>query len=232
MKKTVYILHGWAYDVVKWHPFIEDLQAAGLDVKMLHVPGLTTEPLTSAWKIGDYLDWLKKEVGDQPAIFIGHSNGGRILLNFAIKYPKLVEQLILIDSAGIPRHELKARVKRNVLKVAAKTGKVFTKNEKIRHLLYKAAREQDYYKAQPVMRETMANLLQSDYELLPEKVTVPTHMIWGRDDTATPLKDAYALKKLIKNSDVHVIDGARHSPQFTHAAEVSKIIKGVVDGTI
>ena len=131
-----------------------------------------------------------------------------------------------------PRRELKARVKRGVLKAAAKAGKVVTKNERLRHLLYKAAREQDYYKAQPVMRETMANMLQSDYRLEPKKVAVPTHTIWGRADTATPLKDAYTFKNAIKNSGLTIVDGAKHSPQFTHTAIVSKAIKDVIDGSI
>ncbi len=232
MKHTAFILHGWAYDIAKWHPLIEELQNDGISVQMLNIPGLTTEPLTKAWDINDYVSWLKKEIGNTPAILIGHSNGGRISLNFAKKYPDLVKQLILIDSAGIPRRELKARVKRSVLKMAAKTGKVFTRSDRVRRLLYKLGRADDYYKAQPVMRETMANLLQSDYDLDATKVVVPTQLIWGKNDTATPVKDAHALKSQIKDAQLKIIDDARHSPQFTHMPIVAKAIKEFVHGDL
>ena len=45
-------------------------------------------------------------------------------------------------------------------------------------------------------------------------------IIWGENDKITPLSDAKAISKQIKNSKLYVIDGARHAPQFTHTKEV------------
>lgn len=219
-KSEIFIVHGWSYDTSKWRPIVEHLESTGYKVNLLKVPGLTGQELKQAWTIDDYVNWLKDCIGKKPAILIGHSNGGRIIMNLVIKYPELAEKIILIDAAGIPRTELSQKLKRGVFKAAAKTGKVITKNQSARKLLYKLSRTSDYKQASPVMRTTMVNLLESDKNLDASKIKTPTSIIWGQDDTATPAKDAQKLNRQIKNSTLKVIIGAKHSPQFTHTAEV------------
>lgn len=229
MKTPVLILHGWAYDVEKWHPFLHELQGYGIRTKLLHVPGLTTEPLQEAWTIDDYVEWLDKQIGTTRAILLGHSNGGRIALNYAQRFPNKVERLILIDSAGVRPSGLKVTTKRTAFKGLAKVGKVFTKSPKARRLLYRLARERDYYNADMVMRQTMSNLLESDKALDLTQVKVPALLIWGRDDGATPLKLGRTMQQRLTGSKLEIIDGARHSPQFTHAQTVADLIKRELD---
>src|SRR3990167_9589850 len=117
----VYILHGWTYSTDKWKPFVEFLKQKGIDSTLLKIPGLT-EKLDKAWKIEDYIEWLKNKVGNK-VILIGHSNGGRIALNFSIKYPGKVAKLILIDSAGIYHNDIFIKIKRGGFFILAKIGK-------------------------------------------------------------------------------------------------------------
>ena len=58
-----------------------------------------------------------------------------------------------------------------------------------------------------------------------KKISVPTLIIWGQDDRITPLSDGQLINKLIKNSKLKTIEGARHAPFYTHAGEVAGIIK-------
>jgi pimeloyl-ACP methyl ester carboxylesterase len=74
------------------------------------------------------------------------------------------------------------------------------------------------------MKQTMVNLVNSDKLLNLGKVTVPTLIIWGREDKTTPLADGKLIHGFIKNSKLQIIEGARHSPMFTHAAEVANAI--------
>jgi pimeloyl-ACP methyl ester carboxylesterase len=100
MKKVI-ILHGWAKTLDKWNPLIEELNKKGASANLLRIPGLT-EKLEKVWNLSDYVKWLKNIVDKESdkVVLIGHSNGGRIALAFASKYPEKVEKLILIDSAG------------------------------------------------------------------------------------------------------------------------------------
>lgn len=219
----VYILHGWTYSVDKWEPFIKLLQEKGLAPQLLKIPGLT-EKISGIWRLETYVDWLKKKVGGEKVILIGHSNGGRISLAFSLKYPEKVEHLVLVDSAGIYHNELPIRLKRFLFKTVAKIGRKITKSETMRKILYKLSRESDYEKASPRVRKTMANLITTDMKNQLHQIKTPTLIIWGEDDRVTPLADGIVMHKLIRGSEMKIINGARHSPQFTHPERVVKII--------
>ena len=218
----ILVLHGWTYCTEKWDPFM-DIISSKTDVELLKIPGLT-EKLEAVWNLDNYVEWLKTKIGDSKVILIGHSNGGRISLAFANKYPEKVSKLILIDSAGIYHNELPIRLKRLVFKIIAKLGKKIINSEKLRKILYKLSREGDYENASPTVKKTMLNLITTDISFLLPEIKIPTLIIWGENDNTTPLKDGALMHKLIRGSKLKIISGARHSPQFTHPKEVAKII--------
>lgn len=212
----IIVLHGWATETDKWGPFLKEIKA-----ELFKIPGLT-QKINKPWTLDDYVEWLKKKIGKK-IILIGHSNGGRIALAFTAKYPEKVEKLILIDSAGIYHNELPHRLKMFVFRTVAKIGKAITTSERLKVLLYKLAREGDYKNANPIQRQTMINLISTDLTPILPQIKVPTLIIWGRDDKTIPLSDGKLMHRLIKGSKLKIVDG-RHSPQFTNAKEVAKII--------
>lgn len=220
----VLVLHGWTYSTEKWLPFITTLKDNGINTELLKIPGLT-EKLDSVWNINDYVKWLNNKLSKKgKVVLIGHSNGGKILLAFAAKYPERIKHLILIDSAGIYHNELPIRLKRFILKSLAGMGKKVTKSESLRKLLYRLARESDYEKAPAFVRQTMVNLINFDVTESLNKVKNPTLIIWGTEDKTTPLADGELMHKSIKDSKLYIIKSAKHSPQFTHTNEVVQTI--------
>lgn len=225
LEDKLYILHGWATTTDKWNPFLEALKAEKITPIMLPIPGLSA-PIDRAWTLDDYVEWLYGAVKKETKIsLLGHSNGGRIAMAFAHKYPEEVGQLFLLDSAGIYHNDLGTKIKRGVFKTIASIGKRVVSSDKARNGLYSLTGESDYKNASPVMRETMKNLISVD--LLPklQDIKTPTVIIWGKDDAVTPYADALVLRQGLPNSKLFDIIGARHSPQFTHVAEVVKIVK-------
>lgn len=219
----IFILHGWTYSTESWRPIADALRSRGADVGLLEIPGLTdgTNPV---WTLEDYVEWLKGKIqGDQPVVLIGHSNGGRISLAFAAKYPHCVAKLILLDSAGIPAKGLRA-LKKNIFRVVAKVGGALVTSERFRDLLYKFARVGDYREATPEMRQTMANLLSVDLSRVLDKIQCPTLIIWGANDTTTLLSDGELIHRGIRASRMIVIPGARHSPHITHRDKITEIL--------
>jgi len=223
--KNIYIVHGWATSTDKWKPLVKGLKEKGLQPVLLKVPGLT-EKIEKPWTIEDYVQWLK-EITDKEKgkiALIGHSNGGRISIAFAIKYPEKLSHLVLIDSAGIYHNEISLKIKRFIFGKLAKIGKKITSSEKIKNVLYKIVREHDYKNASSEMKKTMVNLINSDQFLDINKVKVPTIIIWGKRDNITPLSDGKKINALIKDSKFYVISSAKHSPQFTNSDEVTNKI--------
>jgi len=222
----VYILHGWAvsqFNQQKWQPLIDDLTDQGIKAVFLPIPGLTS-PLTEVWELADFIKWLAQTLPDQPVILLGHSFGGQLAAAFAASHPDRVQKLILIASSGVRDHSLPAVFKRTVFLFLAKVGKLFFKNEILRKLLYRAAREQDYLNAPPLLRRSMSNILDTEIDQELPKVKCPTLLIWGRQDRVTPLWLGQFFHQKISHSQLAVIEKARHSPQFTHVSEVTQLI--------
>jgi pimeloyl-ACP methyl ester carboxylesterase len=225
--KKIYILHGWAYSIDRWQEFVLELKKFDFEPVILKIPGLTA-PLAKVWELDDYVLWLKDNLKHEKkqVILLGHSNGGRIALAYAAKYPKTLSQIILIDSAGIYHNELPIRVKRVVFGLAAKVGKkVFKSSSRFKGFLYKFARVHDYEEANPILRTTMLNLIRSDLSNLFSEIKTPTLIIWGKADGVTPLSDGKLMHRGIKGSRIYVLNTGRHSPMFTNTAEVVKIIR-------
>ncbi len=216
--KKVYIVHGWTYSTDKWDKLIELLKAKGYEAKMLSVPGLT-KPSDKVWDMDDYVEWLRDEIGTvKDPVVIAHSNGGRITLNYALKYPGHLKHAVLIDSAGVYHDELGLRAKRKVYGGLARVGKKITKNATAKKALYKFTGSHDYMDAPENMRKTMQNMIESDKQLNLDEVKVSASLIWGGSDAQTPLADGVVLAKAL-GAKVRIINGARHVPYDTHPQE-------------
>ena len=227
--RQVYIIHGWTYSLDKWAKFCEALGARAIEPILLRVPGLT-EPSNQVWDIEGYVNWLDSKLKDaQQPIVVGHSNGGRIALSFVQKFPNQLSQLILIDSAGIAHNEKRSATKLKSLKFIAKAGKPIAKVPGAKKVFYKVIGARDYYEAPENMKQTMRNMLAADQKISLNAIKLPVTIIWGRDDTLTPLSDGQKMHKSIAGSSFHIIDEARHAPFYTHPEEVANIIQKALD---
>lgn len=222
----LYIVHGWAYSLDTWDSLCELLRQKGIEPIQLKVPGLTQKS-DKVWSADSYVEWLRGELKNDPApVVLGHSNGGRIALWYTGKYP--LKHLILEDSAGVPHHKVKAS-KLSAVKLASKLASPMKYVPLARKVVYHILGAQDYNNAPENMKKTMKNLLASDAMLDLKKVTTPVTLIWGSDDTVTPLSDAKKIKAAIPKVKLHIIDGAMHSPHSTNSEEVSNIIAEIYE---
>ncbi|MBQ2638287.1 alpha/beta hydrolase [Candidatus Saccharibacteria bacterium] len=216
--KTLYIIHGWTYSVEPWAKTIELLEKAGVTVKMLNVPGLTT-PSKRVWTIKEYVAWADKHIPDG-AIALGHSNGGRILLNLCSKKPAKLKKLILLDAAGV----YEPSKKREILKVVSKLGAPLKKVALIDKLYHKLIGASDYHRAPENMKQTLTNMLESDKELVLATVTTPTAILWGEDDTITPPRQAHILKRKLADSTLSIHPGWTHAPYISDPSGLAKAV--------
>ena len=81
-KMHIFVLHGWAYELEKWKPFVHSLEVEGFSVTMLKIPGLTSD-LEKIWTIEDYVEWLD----DRKWAYIGMEGRtfGDVPLNIEMK---------------------------------------------------------------------------------------------------------------------------------------------------
>lgn len=214
----LYIVHGWAYTVKPWEKTLDILKEKGFNVKMLHVPGLTEES-KKVWTIDDYIKWADSEIPDG-AIALGHSNGGRILLNLCAKKPEKLKYLVLLDAAGIYEPTLKKRVVERV----AKIGKPLKKIPIIDKAFHRLTGSTDYSKAPANMKETLKNMLSSDKNLDFSKVETRTFILWGKKDTITPPRQATLMYEKLPNAELKFYANWTHSPYISNPEELAKVL--------
>lgn len=218
----LYIVHGWTYTVEPWQKTIEILRENGLSIKMLRVPGLTEES-NKVFTIDDYVKWANKEIPDG-AIALGHSNGGRILLNLCAKKPEKLKYLILLDSAGI----YEPTTKKKIVEKLAKLGKPFKKIPLIDKVFHRVTGSTDYSKAPENMKETLKNMLASDKDLDFSKVTTNTFILWGKKDTTTPPRQATAMYEKLPNAELKFYANWTHAPYISSPEELARALTNLV----
>ncbi len=131
---------------------------------------------------------------------IGHSFGGRIAIILAALCKQETNRLVLIDSAGCkPRRRLGYHIKVWTYKAKKKLGMDISK--------YGSC---DYRALTPQMRKIFCNIVNTHLdEFLPE-IQAPTLIIFGENDTTTPIYMAKRLHKKIRHSELVLLEGAGH----------------------
>ena len=219
----LYIIHGWTYTVEPWRNTIELLREKGLSVKMLHVPGLT-EDSKKEFTIEDYVKWADQEIPDG-AIALGHSNGGRILLNLCAQKPEKLKYLILLDAAGVYEPSLKKKVVEKV----AKVGKPLKKIPLVDKAFHRITGSTDYSKAPENMKKTLVNMIDSDKNLDFSKVETKTFILWGKKDTTTPPRQATEMYEKLPNAELKFYANWTHAPYISSPEELARALGTLVE---
>ncbi|MBR2993879.1 alpha/beta hydrolase [Candidatus Saccharibacteria bacterium] len=218
----LYIIHGWTYTVEPWKTTLATLRDNGISVKMLHVPGLT-EDSKKVFTIDDYVKWANKNIPDG-AVALGHSNGGRILLNLCAEKPEKLKYLILLDAAGV----YESSAKKKVIEKIAKIGKPLKKIPLADKVFHKITGSTDYSKAPENMKQTLTNMLESDKNLDFSKVETKTFILWGKKDTVTPPRQATVMYEKLPNAELKFYANWTHAPYISSPDELARVLTALI----
>lgn len=232
MKKTLYIIHGWTYSIEPWTSVVSILRTKGIEVKQLRVPGLTAES-DAVWTIEGYVEWLHSELhSTKNPIVLGHSNGGRISLNYLKKYPGSFKKLILLNAAGINVSNEKISMKRKLFRIAAKIAKPLKYIPIVRKVVYRLIGGSDYDRAPAHMKKTLHNMLESDKLLDLSDMQTPVSILWGVNDPITPLVQGKKMAALLPRARMHEYEGWAHAPYITHPNELAAAILAAMEENV
>jgi pimeloyl-ACP methyl ester carboxylesterase len=226
----VVLLHGWGCDHTIWDGVQKHLAGAGFSVTSLDFPGFgaSAEPPT-AWEMEDYTAWFENFVaarGIVNPVLIGHSFGGRVSLIYASRNP--AGKIVLVDAAGVkPRRSPRYYIKVWSFKTLKSLAPLILGRKKAGALIERRrakAGSADYNAASPVMRATLSRVVNEDLRRFMPLISAPTLLVWGANDTATPLRDAKIMERLIPDSGLVVFDGAGHYSFLERPAQFAAIL--------
>lgn len=236
--ELVVLLHGWGSNIKLFENLIE-LLSAKYKVVAMDMPGFgESEEPPSAWCVDDYVDFVidfLKGMNAKKVTLLGHSFGGRVIikLNSRKNLPFEINKVILVDSAGIlpPKSNKKSfrtyyyKFGKAVLSTGIAKKIAPDALENFRKKMGSA----DYAAASPLMRQVLVKVVNEDLEPLLPNIKCPTLLVWGVNDTATPLSDGEKMEKLIPDAGLVKLENAGHysflEQQFTFNRVMSSFMK-------
>ena len=213
--KPLILLHGWLASSETMKPLQQHLsrnfKVYNVDIIGFGKSELPDKPMNTD-DFGDFLAKFIEQLNIENPILIGHSHGGRTVINYAGRKLGKINKIVLIDSAGIkPKRSINYYIKIYTYKIVKKILKLFPKNlERIRKKVLNKFGSADYKASPEILRKTMNIIINENQKEIMKNINVPTLMIWGDKDTATPLNDAKQMEKLIPNSGIAVLEGTGH----------------------
>ncbi|WP_163539312.1 alpha/beta hydrolase [Gracilibacillus sp. YIM 98692] len=228
--RSVILLHGWGTSL----DLFEDLQKSlskHFQVYALDFPGFgqSDEP-KEAWDVEKYTVMLENfidKLSIHEPILIGHSFGGRVSIKYAARHQH-VHKIILIGSAGVkPKRKLEYYVKVytfKTLKHILSLPLLRAYKEDMLNKYRGKAGSSDYQSASRVMQQTLSKVVNEDLQHHMPDIQAPTLLLWGRNDTATPVGDAKIMEKLIPNAGLAVLENAGHYVFLEKKGQVAMIV--------
>lgn len=234
----VVLLHGWGGQAVSMMPLILGLQDS-YRVIALDLPGFGGSSLPPvAWGTPEYAEFTMHAVsalGVERSTFIGHSFGGRLVIQLASHMTQAVQAAVLIDAAGInPPMTLRRRIRQGtfrVLKRVLNTGLLGSQGPVMRERLVRRFGSADYAAVSGVMRSSMVKIVSQDLSEDLPTIAVPVLLIWGEKDEETPIANGRTMERLIPDSHLIAVSGAGHFCYLDSPGFVNAVIRSFLDGT-
>ncbi len=228
-KKQLLLLHGWG-DAAATFAKLDKQLSKKHQITSLDLPGFgSTQVPDKVWGLADYAEFIQKfaeKLQLKPVAIIAHSNGAAVAIKAVALGKMSPEKLVLIGAAGIRD---KQRARKLGLKVVAKTGKVATfwlparHKKKLQKKLYGAVGSDML--AVPHLQETFKRTVKEDVQKEAATITIPTLLIYGENDKATPPAYGELYHRLIPNSAFRLVKDAEHFVHQDEPEQVTRLIE-------
>ncbi len=219
------ILHGLGNNSQSWKKQLNSLKEY-YTVIAWDAPGYgnSSDPKEELKHFSQFADILKEfvdQLGYKSIYLLGHSMGSAIALDFAHRYPDIVDKLIIADptrgAAGLSKEENRKRLQERLDSIDHLDPSELA-NQRVRNLLSPNASEEVIKEAERIMSQvrppgyrsvsySLGNLDQMN--ILPT-LSVPTLVICGEVDKVTPVSEAEIFHQSIPNSKLEIIPDTGH----------------------
>jgi pimeloyl-ACP methyl ester carboxylesterase len=242
-RSAIVLVHGFSASLHTWEAWKTDLE---LDYRVitLDLPGhgLSRADDPSQANIDRFVDVVHEvtqDLGVQRFTLAGNSMGGNTAWSYALAHPETLDGLILVAASGWPEEEgegddspfiftlLSNPIARMVMKdldmtsftrsglEGSYTDASFVTDELVeRYVALSRA---------PGHRETLLAIMAGERDPASvekvSEITVPTLVMWGRDDNLVAVSGAQKFADAISGSNLIIYDNIGHLPQEENAVQ-------------
>ncbi len=247
-EQAVILIHGLASSTYSYrntiYPLAQYHSVYALDLKGF---GASDKP-QKGYALNDLRDQVlgfMDALGIPSAVLVGNSMGGTVAMRVALMHPERVDGLVLIDSAGFLHYEDTPRAVRRVLNRKVFVAFMMTHGplrQPRDRLAIRAFLGRVYHNPEYVTREAvnayykplrskggnngvLARARATDWgdiaARIPE-ITVPTLVLWGREDRVLPVEHAERFREALPHATVRIYPKCGHHPQTECADRVNR----------
>ncbi|MBQ2957985.1 MAG: alpha/beta hydrolase [Clostridia bacterium] len=238
--RPLLLLHGWGGKCESFLPVTRDFQ----DTHRIYVVdfpghGRSSEP-PEPWSATEYAEMIARFIEQMDIAgcdVLGHSHGGRVTLALASSRPELVGRLILTGCAGLPPKYTAQQNSRSSryqqlkkLIHSAPVRMIFGEKriDRWQEALIQKYGSSDYKALTPSMRATFNKVLRQDMTGCLPKIKASTLLVWGEDDTATPLWMGQEMEKQIPDAGLVTLPGCGHFAYLDKYPEFKAIMRSFI----
>lgn len=245
-KPVLLFVHGimgtWRNWIFNLLPFADRYRVIAVDLPGFGLSEMPAKPLTMQ-VYADTIAELIHTMGLTDVTYVGNSMGGQVGTIFAKQNPELIEKLVLVDAAGFSTSTRRSRrltkivplfapllalgfVLRTLISRSRTLSRIFTKivlwrpanipSELILVLLSGLGKPAFIPAAQSIFATPVAKV--------EGEVTTRTLIVWGRNDSLIPKRDAFKFARMIPHADLRLIPDTGHIPMFETPDQFNAII--------
>jgi pimeloyl-ACP methyl ester carboxylesterase len=242
--KAIVMLHGFDSSCLEFRRLVPELalqhRVWALDLLGF---GFCDRPLdlqVSPAKVCEHLYAFWQSQVKEPMVLVGASMGGAAAVEFALAYPEAVEKLVLLDSAGLTRGPNLSKV---LIKPLGDLATGFLRQPGVRvKVSQKAYQDQSLvtpdanlcaslHLSMPNWSEALITFTRSGGYYVGDRVTqvsLPTLILWGRQDRILGTKDAVRFEGAIAGARLQWIEDCGHVPHLEKARETAGAITAFI----
>lgn len=225
--ETLLLLHGLFGALSNWNDVVDHFSKRyRVIIPMLPI---VTMPLRQAGLNGlcNFVEGFVKEMNLSDMTLIGNSLGGHVAILYAMEHSSQVKRIVLTGSSGLFEDSMGASFPKrgNYEFVKERVGYTFydpstAKKELVDEVFETLKSAQKCLRIIAIAKSAQRNNLSEDLH----KLTQPTLLVWGLNDTITPPMVAHEFHRLIPNSKLEFIDKCSHAPMMERPQEFNKIL--------
>ncbi len=223
-EKTVVLLHGWGGNHLSLYAILKAFENFNILTLDFWGFGQSDKPKCyyDIYSYSKAVFELIKVLNLNHLTLVGHSFGGRVSIIISAENPEYIDNLILINSAGI---KSRSSIKKCLKKFSYKITKSLVRHQLKNSSALKKFASSDYQKLSRDEQIVFNKIINEDLTKYLNFIKAKTLIIWGQKDKDTPLYMARILNKNISNSTLKIIKEGTHFVYLEESKEVIKIIK-------
>jgi len=228
----IVFIHGAGGSTLSW-VFQKTYFEGSYTVFLVDLPGHGRSDGPPSASIGGYAEALKRTFEENAitsAFIAGHSMGGAVAMDFALRYPGLVKGIVLIGTGA--RLKVYPEILEGIVKDKEKTARMIIDTafspqfpERLKEKVFTEYMKND---AKTVFNDFTAC---DGFNVMGQlsSLSVPALVICGREDRFTPVKYSQYLAGSIPGAGLVLVEGAGHMVMIERPDEVNEAIDIFVD---